>query len=78
MKNTILKYTKIVVDDFEISDYFSKKINIQHFVIEYPNLFSKYKLMNDDRLENISYQLYGTSDYWDSCHLASIINPNNH
>lgn len=75
MKNTILKYTKTEVDDFIVSDYFSKQINIANFVQEYPNLFSTYKILNDDKLENVSYQLYGTSDYWDLLLMINDMNP---
>jgi len=75
MKNTILKYTQDEVDDFIVSDYFSKKINIRDFIISHPNLFSSYKVMDDEKLENISYQLYGTTDYWDLLLILNDINP---
>lgn len=65
MKNIILNYNKIEVDDFIVSDYFSKKIHIIDFLSTHPELFVSFKVMDDEKLENISYKLYGTSDYWD-------------
>lgn len=75
MKNTILKYNQIEVDDFVVSDYFSKKISISDFITSHPNLFSSYRVMDDEKLENISYQLYGTSDYWDLLLMLNDMNP---
>lgn len=75
MKNTILKYTKSEVDDVIASDYFSKKISIYDFTKSHPNLFSSYRLMDDEKLENVSYQLYGTTDYWDMLLMLNDMNP---
>lgn len=75
MKNTILNYTKIEVDDFIVSDYFSKKISIRDFLSTHPDLFSAYRVMDDEKLENISYKLYGTTDYWDLLLMINDMNP---
>lgn len=75
MKNTILKYTKTEVDDVIVSDYFSKKISIREFINLHPNLFYSYNVMDDEKLENISYKLYGTSDYWDLLLMLNDMNP---
>ncbi len=71
MINTILDYQKEELDDFIVSDYTSKKINIYNILEEmrYNNnlseFFSLYRISDDDKLERISYSMYGTTDYWD-------------
>lgn len=71
MINTILDYQKEELDDFIVSDYTSKKINIYDILEEmrYNNnlseFFSLYRISDDDKLERISYSMYGTTDYWD-------------
>lgn len=71
MINTILGYQKEELDDFIVSDYTSKKINIYDILEEmrYNNtlsdFFSLYRISDDDKLERISYSMYGTTDYWD-------------
>jgi hypothetical protein len=65
MKNTILKYEKEELDEFISCDYFSKNINIWDSFNEFKEYLITYKIDNGDKLERISYELYGTSDYWD-------------
>lgn len=65
MKNTLVKFETTEVDDYIVSDYFSKDINISKLFSFEEDFFSIYKMSNDDRIERISHELYGTTDYWD-------------
>ena len=67
MKNTILNFEKEEVDNFIVSDYFSKNINLYSIITDNIKLefFTLYKIMDNDKIERISYELYGTTDYWD-------------
>ena len=77
MKNTILKFD---TDELYLGDetspkkvynYFSKKIDIYNILtddlgdVDISDYTSTYKMADDDKLERISYDLYGTTDYWD-------------
>lgn len=64
MKNTIIKYAREEVDEYIVSDYFSKNIQIGDFSI-YSDFITTFKLETNDKLERVSYVLYGTADYWD-------------
>jgi hypothetical protein len=65
MKNKIINFDKEEVDDYIVSDYFSKDIRISDVIEELSDLIVTYKVTNDDKIERISYELYGTPDYWD-------------
>lgn len=67
MKNTILKFDQEEVDDFIVSNYFSKNISIYSFLTESikSEYFTTYKILDNDKIERISYEIYGTTDYWD-------------
>jgi hypothetical protein len=65
MKNTIITYNKRDIDEYSVSDYFSKNISIADILFQYPNLLAIYNTTNGDKLERISYELYGTTNYWD-------------
>lgn len=75
MKNTVLNFDKEEVNlnttefkDVNISNYFSKDINVYNILTDDDNIndyIDTYKMSDDDRLERISYDLYGTTDYWD-------------
>jgi len=67
MKNSILKYDKISSKSFTSEDYTSKKYRK---ILEIPELnntdYIEYiELIDDQKIEQISYTLYGTPDYWD-------------
>ena len=67
MKNTILKYSTEELDEFIVPDYFSKQVHIGDLLedlkaLGYVNL---YRMTNNDKIERVSYELYGTTDYWD-------------
>jgi len=81
MKNTILNFDskKVVLDgiEFEVPDYFSKDINIMEFIktLNPLDFFVKYTVQNNITLEKISFDLYGTTDYWDILALINDIDP---
>lgn len=85
MKNTIVKYDKEEVffdvneqTPFDVSDYFSKQIFITDMSSEVENwneYLDKYRMTDDDKLERISYELYGTTDYWDIIFLLNKRDP---
>lgn len=65
MKNTIVKYELEELDDFIVSDYFSKTIDIFTLKEQIGAMLDVYVIDDNDRLERISHELYGTPDYWD-------------
>ena len=78
MKNTVLDFDTEEVDldtdtfgDVNICNYFSKDVKIYNILtddlddIDIDDYTLTYKMSDDDRLERISYDLYGTTDYWD-------------
>lgn len=71
MTNSILTYNKEELDDFIVSDYFSKKIDIYSLLAEFisagtlANYVQSYRISDDDKLERISYDIYGSTVYWD-------------
>jgi len=65
MKNALIKYEKEELQEFVVSDYFSKKIDIFNIFYLLKDYLMLYKMDNDDKLERVSYELYGTPDYWD-------------
>jgi len=65
MKNTVMKYETEELDEFIVSDYFSKSIDVWSIFSEIESYLSIYKMDNGDKLERVSYELYGTTDYWD-------------
>lgn len=60
-----MKFDTEELDEFIVSDYFSKSINIWDIFYELEEYLSVYKMDNCDKLERVSYELYGTTDYWD-------------
>lgn len=67
MTNTLLKFDFEEVGDYIVSDYFSKNIKLFEFITEQikKEYFISYRLEDNDKIERISYELYGTTDYWD-------------
>ena len=75
MKNGVVKFDFDEVDDYIVSDYFSKKTNVydlRHTAQEYLDI---YKLSDNEKIEGVSYTLYGTTDYWDIILLLNDRNP---
>jgi len=75
MKNSVLVYDKEELNEFIVSDYFSKDINVFDIFTELEPYLELYKMMNDDKLERLSNELYGTSDYWDILLMINDRNP---
>lgn len=69
MINKILKFDTEELDEFIVPNYFSKKTSLYElFDLTDVNIrlyLSKYKVQDNDKLERISYELYGTTNYWD-------------
>ena len=71
MINTLLTYDLEELDEFIVSDYTSKKVDIYNLFQEMKDngtladFLEVYRISDDDKLERISYSIYGTTDYWD-------------
>lgn len=71
MINTLLTYELEELDEFIVSDYTSKKVDIYNLFQEMKDngtltdFLEVYRIADDDKLERISYSIYGTTDYWD-------------
>lgn len=52
-------------DTYLVRDY-TNRLDISPILEKYKDKTLKLKLGEDERLEYISYRLYGTTDYWDS------------
>ena len=67
MQNFILKYDTEEIDDYIVSNYFSKKINLWDVMTTEikQKYMVLYKIDNNDKIERISYEIYKTTDYWD-------------
>ena len=57
------------LDEFIISNYFSKNIRISDLfsdtTIDMTKYITYYDISDNDKIERISYELYGTPNYWD-------------
>ena len=73
MKNTFLNFDQEEVDDFIVSDYFSRNLRLVDILTEdiKNTYFTSHRLDDNDKLERLSYDIYGTTDYWD---LLAMIN----
>lgn len=71
MTNSILTYEREELDEFIVPDYFSKKIDIYSILDEFiqagtlANYVQSYRISDDDKLERIAYDIYGSTIYWD-------------
>ena len=50
--------------EFLIRDY-TNLVSIQKILDKYKEYIQIYQVLEDERLDTISYKLYGTTDYWD-------------
>lgn len=85
MKNKIVNFDTEIVDlgddsvTYEIPDYFSKDIHISDLESTYYDTWSDYmdtyRMQDNDKLERVSYELYGTTDYWDILFLLNDRDP---
>lgn len=65
MKNTLLKGNLRTYEDYIFTDYHEIKFNALKN-IENLGDFTEFKtIQNNTKLEKISYDLYGSTDYWD-------------
>lgn len=77
MSNSILDFDNETVGGYSVEDFTSFDYGIiLEFVKECTeDLFEYYLMENDDKLERISHELYGTEDYWDIILLVNHRNP---
>jgi len=77
MKNKIINFDMVEQGNYIISDYKSFDVlGLKEFISNMDdNLFKYYTLAEDDKLERVSYELYGTPDYWDMIILVNNMNP---
>lgn len=66
MQNTLYTYDRRIVNDIDVTDftsvYYGKMLELFE---SYPDYFMTYEIEIDDKLENVSYRLYGSTDYAD-------------
>jgi len=66
MKNTVYTYDTFERYNYEVTDYTSIYYgNISEYLKQYSEYFMSYKLKDDEKLENVSYSFYQTTDYAD-------------
>lgn len=66
MQNTVYTYDTLASKDYEVADFTSRYYgNISKFLKQYSNYFTIYKLDDDEKIENVSYKLFNTTNYAD-------------
>ena len=67
MQNSVLVYDSMTSDNYIHADYTSRDFTKLHSIITKwdQSIFEWYKVNDNDKMERISHQLYGTTDYWD-------------
>lgn len=66
MKNSVYKFDKRIVNNIEVTDYTSVYYGkLLELFKQFPDFFMTYTADIDDKLENISYNLYGSENYAD-------------
>ena len=67
VSNTVVKFERRDVDKYNVADYTSKKFSeFDDYVKDLADdFFDHYQMKDDDKIERISLELYGTPDYWD-------------
>lgn len=77
MKNTILNYSTETVDNYTVSIYNSKDFySLYKKTLLYDSsMYDYYQMGENDKLERISYELYGTANYWDILLIINNIDP---
>lgn len=66
MNNSVYTYERMNVLDYNVVDFTSYYYgSISRFLKQYSNFFEVYTLHDDEKLEEISYRFYETTDYAD-------------
>ena len=66
MKNSVIDYKERTFKDFKFRDYTSIYFGaLLTELNKYPHYFEFIDVVEDDKLENIAYQLYGSENYSD-------------
>lgn len=77
MKNSILEYDFLESDDYSYRDYTSKDYSKIRTLdeVDSDEFISYYQAADGDKLERISYEIYGSADYWDLILIVNGIDP---
>ncbi len=79
MRNSILNYDTETVEleevEVQVSDYFSKDVQIFNIFDTLGDYLDTYQIQNNDKLERIALELYGNSNYWDILLMLNDRNP---
>ena len=51
------------INDYEVTKNLFKRVKIKSEIFNDLTYFTKYKIVGDDRPDNVSYEIYGTTDY---------------
>ena len=51
------------INDYEVTKNLFKRVKIKSEIFNDLTYFTKYKIVGDDRPDNVSYEVYGTTDY---------------
>ena len=66
MFNTVYNYNSREYENFEFQDYTSIYFgDLEKTIKDYPQYFEFIEVSDDDKIENISYQRYGSENYAD-------------
>ena len=66
MKNSVFTYDRREIGGYDVTDYTSYYYGgIVELFKQFPNYFSLYSIEVDQKIEEISYELYGSVDYAD-------------
>jgi len=66
MKNSVFTYDRREIDGYNVTDYTSYYYGgLLELFKQFPDYFSLYSIEVDQKIEEISYELYGSVDYAD-------------
>ena len=66
MKNSVFTYDRRKIDGYDVTDYTSYYYGgLLELFKQFPDYFSLYSVHIDEKIENISYELYDSVDYSD-------------
>jgi hypothetical protein len=76
MKNSILKYDDTTSDNYIHKDFTSFDYTKIHEFVDtcQDDIFDYYQMGDNDKMERIAFELYGSTDYWDILLLINDIN----
>lgn len=77
MNNSTINYEDVIINDVQLPDYMSKKYFMiaQMEELNDETYITYYQLLDDEKIETISYKFYDTPDYWDLILLINNMSP---